>query len=262
MRHPVSTPGCVESERGAVARGIVGATIDPHAPQNSGPSTRQDANGVWVIASAGAGSGVYTGGPWRSVTRIVGEASEGVALGAVATIARAGGLDEVGMNGPQAQASVDQRVDDEARRTFNRNGQWRRRGHPAAQAGEQLAQTGSVVGNGEAIKYRAAIVDDAHCVIVRCSVQSYETIHGQPPASWSKTCTAASPCGSLIDRRAGSHTLALHPVARLGLAAPRALRVSYGPSRGERSRQSTRGRASRATTATPRCGRVNLQVTQ
>src|SRR5690606_21983285 len=58
-------------------------------------------------------------------------------------------------------------------------------------------------------------------------------------------CRVGSPCGSLTDRRSWRSTLALHPVARLGLPAPWRLLVSSEPSKGQHRRQSLQGHGSR-----------------
>jgi hypothetical protein len=82
--------------------------------------------------------------------------------------------------------------------------------------------------------------------------------HGQAPASCGKTRRAGSPRGTLTDWRSWlllNNTVALHPVARLGLPAPRALRVSSGPSSGQRRRQSSRGHGSRYIPSSLGCGR-------
>ena len=84
MRHPVSTPCYVESQRGAMAGWVVGAAIDPHAPQDANPSAGQNADGVWMIAAAGARGGIDTCRPSRSVTRVVGETSDGEAQAMIA----------------------------------------------------------------------------------------------------------------------------------------------------------------------------------
>ena len=120
---------------------------------------------------------------------------------------------------------------------------WRRR--VAAQPRQQLAQAGRIVGDFEPLEHRAGVIDDAQRVSLRDaqSNPANKRVIDNLRRVGVRLARAASPRGSLIDWRSGSHTLALHPVARLGLAAPRALRVSYGPSRGQRTGQSTRGRA-------------------
>ena len=150
----------------------------------------------------------------------------GIALGAVTAIARTSGLDDVGVNRHHRVAGFDQGY----RRQGPRDARWRWAVVPGD--GAQRCNRASNSRNPAAswvTSNRSSTVPALSMmhtrVIARRPIQSCEPAsHGQPPASWSKTCSAASPRGSLIDRRSGSHTLALHPVARLGLAAPRALR--------------------------------------
>src|SRR5882762_6027893 len=100
------------------------------------------------------------------------------------------------------EARFDQCIDDEARWTLDGNRQLQRGGRSATQASNQFTQACRVMGDVEAIAHRAARIEDAHGVLARGPVESCKAVsHGQPPSSWSKTCSAASPCGSLIDRR-------------------------------------------------------------
>ena len=69
--------------------------------------------------------------------------------------------------------------------------------------------------------------------------------HGQTPQSCGMTVRVGRRGGKLINRRSSWVGVALHPVARRGLPAPRGLRVSCGPSRGQRTRQSPRRHGSR-----------------
>ena len=84
MRHPVSTPCCDGRQGGAMACDIVGGAIVPHAPQYAGPSARQDADGVRMIATARACFGINLGCPLRSVARVVGETGKGATQAMVA----------------------------------------------------------------------------------------------------------------------------------------------------------------------------------
>ena len=165
-----------------------------------------------------------------------------IALGAVATIAWACGLDRVGMDGEDGEAGFHQRIDDEARRTLDGNG--RRAG--GDQVTPQFGQTAGGVIDVESLMDGSLRVNDANGVGLAGPVQpGEESSHGQSPINCGKTCRAGSPCGSLTDWRSWLCTLALHPVARLGLPAPRRLRVSCGPSSGQRAWQSPRGHGSR-----------------
>jgi len=68
--------------------------------------------------------------------------------------------------------------------------------------------------------------------------------------------------GTLINRRSSWVGLALHPVARRGLPAPRVLLVSCGPSQGKQKWQSLRGHGSRFTPSVILLGGVNVEQTK
>ncbi len=165
----------------------------------------------------------------------------GVALGPVAAVARARGLDGVGVNGHDGEAGFEQRVDHQARGPLD--------GHRGTavvlQAALELDQAGRVMRDLEVLECGAAFVEDAHRMGSAGPVQpGIASAHGQTPTNCAKTRRAGSPRGTLTDRRSWLHTMALHPVARLGLPAPRRLRVSCGPSSGQRAWQSLRGHGS------------------
>ncbi len=177
----------------------------------------------------------------------------GVALAAVAAVARSGGLDDVGVDRDDREASLQQRIDDQTRGALD--------GHSsdpcATQATAQLGQAGGIVIDLELQMHAAVLVDDTSSVGSAGPVQPGKAnAHGQTPASCGMTCRVGRPGGSLTDRRSWLLTLALHPVARLGLPAPRGLRVSCGPSSGQRSGQSPWGHGSRNETSAQRMRRV------
>ena len=177
----------------------------------------------------------------------------GVTLAAVAAVARAGGFDDVGVDRDDGEAALEQRIDDQAGRALDRHGG----DAQGRQSVAQFGQTGGIVVDFELPAHVAVLVDDAQRVGLAGPVQpSKGSGHGQTPASCGMTCRAGSPSGSLTDRRSWRLTLALHPVARLGLPAPRGLRVSRGPSSGQPTRQSPRGRGSRSETPVSRRHRV------
>src|SRR6266568_3065465 len=127
-------------------------------------------------------------------------------------------------------------------------------GKPAA---AQLSEASGIVGDLEVFANGALLVDDAYRVSLAGPIQpGEESAHGQSPASCGMTLRAGSPRGTLTDRRSWLSTLALHPVARLGLPAPRGLRVSCGPSSGQRHWQSPREHGSRITPSAPNLRRV------
>ncbi|KWT83459.1 hypothetical protein APY03_4671 [Variovorax sp. WDL1] len=84
--------------------------------------------------------------------------------------------------------------------------------------------------------------------------------HGQPPSVWGKTARVGRHGGTLINWRSGWVSVALHPVARRSLPAPRVLRVSCGLSSSQPPWQSPRGHGSRITTSAPVRGSVKLEV--
>ena len=169
----------------------------------------------------------------------------GIALGAMAAVARTAGLDGVGMDREDLVTSLDQRVDDQARGPLDGDAH---AGTPARQAAHQLGQALPVVRNIEAIEHRAGRVDDAHGMGLSGPVQPDKDIvaHGQTPCSCGMTARVGRRGGKLMNRRSSLLGLALHLGARRGLPAPCGLRVSHGPCEGKRSWQSPQGHGSRS----------------
>ncbi|GIK86957.1 MAG: hypothetical protein BroJett026_24380 [Betaproteobacteria bacterium] len=166
-----------------------------------------------------------------------------VALGAMAAVARPGGLDRIRMDRYHVEAGVDQRIDDQPGRALDGDARAAEMPESALQPGKAIR----IVLDVEAFTHLAAFIDDSYGVDLTGPVQpGKEVAHGQAPVSCGMTCRAGSPRGSLTDRRSRLHTSALHPVARLGLPAPRRLRVSCGLSRSQRDGQSPRGHGSRS----------------
>src|SRR6476659_8490546 len=64
---------------GAVTLGVVGAVGAPAGPDDVDPGAGQDAHGVRVVVSAGAGSPVEVGGPGVGVAGVAGEVADRVA---------------------------------------------------------------------------------------------------------------------------------------------------------------------------------------
>src|SRR6188768_613641 len=85
MRHPVSTPRCLEEQlSGAVLSWIVGFVVGPGAPDDAQPGTSEDANGVWVVAATGLGLGIDMSSPIIGMSRVVGQAGKRCAQTVVA----------------------------------------------------------------------------------------------------------------------------------------------------------------------------------
>jgi len=99
MRRPVSTFGCEQSVEAAVAGGIVGLAVLPGAPDDAEPGAAEDAEGVRVVVSAGAGALVDVGGPGVVVAAAVGEDADGAAQVFVAGPAEAGDFLLAGLDG-------------------------------------------------------------------------------------------------------------------------------------------------------------------
>ena len=72
MRHPVSTPRRFEQQLSSTVQSrVIGFAVCPGAPDDTQPSARQDANGMWVVAAASPCLGIDAGGPslaWRELS--------------------------------------------------------------------------------------------------------------------------------------------------------------------------------------------------
>ena len=79
--------------QGSVAGGLVGGVDLPAVPDDVEPGACQDAGGVGVVVSAGAGAVVEVGGPGVGVARVVGEVADGIAQLFVAGPSKADGAD-------------------------------------------------------------------------------------------------------------------------------------------------------------------------
>src|SRR5215211_4575090 len=88
MRRPVSTLDRDLALEGAVAGGVVGLSVVPHAPEDAGPGASDGADGALV--AAGAGVAVEAPRPGVVVSGRVGESGEGVAEAFVAGVAEGG----------------------------------------------------------------------------------------------------------------------------------------------------------------------------
>ena len=142
-------------------------------------------------------------------------------------------------------AGLHQCVDDQARRPLDGDAHTRAE---AGQAPHQLGQTLAVVSDLEALTHGASGVDDAHRVRLHGPVQAGEEFaaHRQTPGGCGMTAGVGRRGGKLINWRSSGSGVALHPVARRGLPAPRGLLVSWGPSTGKQRGQSPRGHGSRS----------------
>ena len=80
---PVSSCGLLvllqQGLQGSVVGGVVGGVGLPAVPDDVEPCAGEDAHGVGVVVSAGAGAVVVVGGPGVGVAGVVGEVADGVA---------------------------------------------------------------------------------------------------------------------------------------------------------------------------------------
>ena len=184
-----------------------------------------------------------------------------IALGVGAAIARPAGLDGVRVDRKDLMAGFDQGIDDQARGPFDGDGQGLAKG---SECMPQLAQSLGVVADGQVLEHTALSVDDAHRVRAVGPIQADKNRipHGQPPSVWVKTVRVGRHGGTLINWRSGWVSVALHPVARRGLPAPRVLQVSFGLSSSQRRGQSPRGHGSRLIPSVDLLGGVNAACTQ
>jgi hypothetical protein len=157
-----------------------------------------------------------------------------IGLGARRRVARAGGLQRVGVNRDDAEAGVDERIHEQPRRPLEGDADLRRR-REALEPSDKFGEAGGRVGDGGLPPDAAGAIDHARRVGFTRPIDTNVERHCVPP--WDgETLRGERSCRSLTDRRSGlAWHVALHPVAGLGLSSfhPRE-RVSYWPSRGER----------------------------
>jgi hypothetical protein len=85
VRHPVSSSAWLVAGCGGAVQGrAVWGAIDPGSPKDAYPSSCEDADGMRMVASAGAGPLVDVGGPRGRVAGVVGEAGDGSTQAVVA----------------------------------------------------------------------------------------------------------------------------------------------------------------------------------
>src|SRR3972149_11808498 len=93
MRHPVSTPRCLEQRLSRAMLGrVVGFSISPRTPDDAQPGAREDAYGVGMITAAGSCLGIDVRGPGVGVARVIGQAGERGAQAVSAGPAEGNGL--------------------------------------------------------------------------------------------------------------------------------------------------------------------------
>jgi len=176
------------------------------------------------------------------------EGIAGIALALGRGVAGACGLEGVGMDGHDGKAGLDQRVDEQPRRTFDRDRELRTRAE-AVERADQLRQSLCGVTDAEVKADLAGRIEDTEVVLVAGPVDAGEVmgsgyVHAAPPGQGG---THGSGVGrshrSLIDRRSGLQAArAQHPVVGRGLPRRMEERVSQGPSCGKRRWLSPPGR--------------------
>jgi hypothetical protein len=160
-----------------------------------------------------------------------------IALGAGRPIPRPAGFDDVGVNGRDQEAGLDQGIDQEPRGALDGDG--RVPGAAAlAQAGGERGQTFAIVSKLEAIDNGAGGVEYADGVGGAAPIQANEKRHEPISSNQSMIPCAGRLGGVLINRRSGLNPTAHLPVARLGRPAAVAPLVSCGLSKSERARRS------------------------
>ena len=172
------------------------------------------------------------------------EGVAGIALAAGGAVTRPAGLDHVWVNGHHRMACLHQRIDDQARRALDGDGNVAGR----CQTIELLAQfrqAGGIVRDFEVEQHGPGFVDHADGVADAPPIRPAKIWHGQFPLGCSTLPSVGRSCGTLIDRRSGPLSLALHPVARRVLPAPAMRRVSSWPFSGKRTWPSWRVLGSR-----------------
>ena len=159
-----------------------------------------------------------------------------ITLGGGSTVARARCLHGVRVNRDDDVARFDQRIDEQARRSLDRDPSTRR-GSEALETAAQIGETSGGMRGRPLTTDLSLSVENAHSVLALCPIDSHQhPIHRIPPGEAAKSIRAGRSCRSLIDRRSVGHhpKRALHPVAGRDLPASSRARVSQGPFTGER----------------------------
>ena len=77
MRHPVSTPDGLKKGLGGTMIGdVIRLAIGPGTPEHAHPGAGEDADGVGMVAAAGASAGVDICSPGAGVAGVVGQTGE------------------------------------------------------------------------------------------------------------------------------------------------------------------------------------------
>ncbi len=214
---------------------------------------RTDRRGLWLQGAPAVAIGSQQVRQHERIARI--------ALGVAGAVARPAGLHRIGVDGKHLVARFEQDIHYNSRGPLDGH---RQRCAQGGQRVQQLGQSLAIMADGQTLEHAALSVDDAYGVGAVSPVQPDKdrTTHGQPPAVWVKTVRVGRRGGKLIDWRSGWLSVALHPVARCGLPAPRVLQVSCGLSSSKPLRQSPRGHGSRTATSALGQSSVKQEVAQ
>ena len=156
-----------------------------------------------------------------------------IGLAASRAVAGPAGADHVGVDRDDRVPGPDQRIDNQAGRAFDGNGQFAG-GRNLAQPGKHVSKTCGIVPGLDAGEHLAGAIDDANGMGSPAPVQTSVKWHVLTSLGCDSLTRAGRSCGSLTDWRSGGQALAHHPVVRRGLPAPAVRRVSCGPSSGKR----------------------------
>ncbi len=128
-------------------------------------------------------------------------------------------LDRIRMDRHDGEATLDQRIDDDARRSLDRDAQLVRP-RQLLQSRRQLRHAGRAVLHGEARYHGPFLVDDADGVLTTCPIQTHEVPHGR--SSRRTSTDARGAYRTLIERHSATRTSGRNIL--LSVKAPRALR--------------------------------------
>jgi hypothetical protein len=139
-----------------------------------------------------------------------------IALATGGTVPRPAGFDDIGMDGHDRVARLDQRLDDQARGALNgnRDGRgWSDLVQAAAQFGQPF---GSVVDGKASDDVAVCVIDDADGMDAATPVHSATIAHARSPVVRDGVPSAERSCGKLIDRRSGLAFRGATPCGPLG----------------------------------------------
>jgi hypothetical protein len=181
------------------------------------------------------------------------------------TVARAGRLEGIRVNGNDDEAGVDEGVDQQARRTLDGDGDFGARSQTIELPHQLVESVGGVVG-GELVPDLTCGIDHTHGMLCAGPIDADEIawtehFHAVPPSRGSFLCSGVGRSHRSLTEPAlrASGALALHPVVGWGLPRRARERVSCRLSQSERRWLSSPGRRSnhRQAILSPAQGKVH-----